>query len=138
MSLDEHVLSIQSGQGCFHGLCGSPSECAPAAITEEPARRPYVLGEGVGVHVQLSGSDGAADFVRLKHILAHMGCRVPTLYKEYTEVAEPAGVHFLDFGVDPDLAHCGDGVVSADVQRLKPHKRVCYIGAVATPVVESD
>ena len=91
------------------------------------ARRPYVPGEGMDVHAQLSGQDCAADFVRLKHLLAHMGCSVPTLYKQYAEVADAEGVHFLGFGVDPDFANCVDGLVLVDVERLKPHKRARYI-----------
>ena len=45
------------------------------------ARRPYVPSESRDVHAQLTGDHCAADFVRLKHLLAHMGCSVPTLYK---------------------------------------------------------
>ena len=63
------------------------------------ARRPYVPSESRDVHAQLTGDHCAADFVRLKHLLAHMGCSVPTLYKQYTEIAESDGVRFLDFGI---------------------------------------
>jgi SAM-dependent methyltransferase len=91
------------------------------------ARRPYVPGEGLEMCSQFTGEDSAADFVRLKHLLAHMGSSVPTLYKQYAEVAEPGGVRFLDFGVDPDFSHCVDGLVLVDVQRLKPHKRDRYM-----------
>ena len=75
------------------------------------ARRPYVPSESRDVHAQLTGDHCAADFVRLKHLLAHMGCSVPTLYKQYTEIAESDGVRFLDFGIDPDFASCIDGLV---------------------------
>ena len=76
---------------------------------------------------QFTGQDSAADFVRLKHLLAHMGSSVPTLYKQYAEVAGPGGVRFLDFGVDPDFSHCVDGLVLVDVEMLKPHKRERYM-----------
>lgn len=95
------------------------------------ARRPYVPGEGLDVHGQFTGVDAGADFVRLKHLLAHMGTQVPTLFKQYTEVAEPDGVRFLDFGVDPDFAHCIDGLVLVDAQRLKAHKRARYMPAAS-------
>ena len=74
--------------------------------------------------------DSAADFMRLKLLLANRGCSVPTLYKQYAEVAEPGGVRFLDFGVDPDFGHCVDGLVLVDVQRIQAHKRERYIGPV--------
>ena len=61
-----------------------------------------------------------------------MGCSVPTLYKQYTEIAEPDGVRFLDFGIDPDFASCIDGLVLVDVQRLKPHKKARYMGEAAS------
>ncbi len=96
------------------------------------ARRPYVPSESRDVHAQLTGDHCAADFVRLKHLLAHMGCSVPTLYKQYTEIAEPDGVRFLDFGIDPDFASCIDGLVLVDVQRLKPHKKARYMGEAAS------
>ncbi len=95
------------------------------------ARRPYLPVEGWEVCSQFSGEDVAADFVRLKHLLAHMGSAVPTLFKQYAEVAQPGGVRFLDFGVDPDFSHCVDGLVLVDVDKLKPHKRARYMGETA-------
>ena len=94
------------------------------------AHRPYVPGTELDTAAHGSGDSGdsAADFVRLKLLLAHLGCSVPTLYKQYTEVAEPGGVRFLDFGVDPDFSHCVDGLVLVDVRQIKAHKRERYIG----------
>ena len=101
------------------------------------ARNPYVQGSELDATAHASG-DSAADFIRLKLLLANMGCSVPTLYKQYAEVAEPGGVRFLDFGVDPDFGHCVDGLVLVDVQRIKAHKRERYIGpAGAAPSVSS-
>ena len=91
------------------------------------ARRPYVAGEGLDARAQFTGADVATDFVRLKHLLAHMGSQVPTLFKQYADVAEPAGVRFLDFSVDPDFSHCVDGLVLVDIRALKAHKRARYM-----------
>ncbi|RQM63544.1 GNAT family N-acetyltransferase, partial [Aeromonas hydrophila] len=49
----------------------------------------------------------------------------------YSELCEPGGVQFMDFGIDPDFNHCIDGLVWVDVSRLKPHKRARYIGLPA-------
>ena len=91
-------------------------------------RQPYRLSEAIGFDNPFVGNDYHADFVRLKELLAHMGCAVPTLYKQYSEVAEPGGVQFLDFGIDPDFAGCIDGLVLVDSHRLKPAKRARYLG----------
>ena len=48
-----------------------------------------------------------------------MGVAIPTLYKQYTELCEPGGVKFLDFGVDADFAGCVDGLVLVDIDKLK-------------------
>jgi len=102
------------------------------------ARRPYVpSGDGLDVCAQFTGEDRAADFVRLKHLLAHMGTSVPTLYKQYAEVAEPGGVRFLDFGVDPDFSNCVDGLVLVDVHKLKAHKRERYMPGYVLNSVEA-
>lgn len=74
-----------------------------------------------------SGDNYREDFAKLKHMLSNMGATVPTLYKQYTEVCEPGGVHFLSFGVDPDFNYCVDGLVLADLSMLKEKKRQRYI-----------
>lgn len=75
-----------------------------------------------------SGNDIKADFLLLKHALQAMGAGVPTLYKQYVEVAQPGGVSFHAFGVDTGFSHCVDGLVAVDITRLKPEKRARYIG----------
>lgn len=72
-----------------------------------------------------SGQDYKVDFTHLKASLKHMGCTVPTLYKQYTEMCQEDGVHFLDFNIDPDFANCIDGLVVVDLKHLsdKTHQR---------------
>ena len=65
----------------------------------------------------------------LKKTLSDRGYAVPTLYKQYTEVTEPGGSEFLDFGIDPDFADCIDGFIVVDLDKLKPAKRKRYLGA---------
>ena len=57
----------------------------------------------------------------------HFGVQIPTLYKQYSELCEPGGVQFLDFGTDPDFADCIDGLVLVDTSKLKEKKRARYI-----------
>ena len=53
---------------------------------------------------------------------------MPTLYKQYSELCEPGGVSFLDFGIDPDFNYCIDGLVLVDTEQVKLRKRERYIG----------
>lgn len=74
------------------------------------------------------GNDYREDFSRLRQQLDFLGVSVPTLYKQYSELCEPGGVSFLDFGVDADFNYCIDGLVLVDTHKVKPRKRERYIG----------
>ena len=91
------------------------------------SKRPYIIGERESASELFKGNDYKSDFTILKRILANMGVSIPTLYKQYTELCEPGGVHFLDFGVDPDFSACVDGLVMVDLTLLKEKKRKRYI-----------
>lgn len=94
------------------------------------SKRPYQISEIVlnELKTAFSGQDYKQDFMKLKSMLANMGCNVPTLYKQYSELTEVGGVQFLDFGVDPDFADCIDGLVLVDTHKLKPNKKARYLG----------
>lgn len=74
-----------------------------------------------------AGLDYAEDFRQLRQTLASMGCTVPTLYKQYTELCETGGVQFFDFHLDADFADCVDGFVCVDLQQVKPARRQRYL-----------
>ncbi|GGA71094.1 acyltransferase [Neiella marina] len=99
------------------------------------SRQPYGIADDTmqTLKATFSGTDYKEDFTQLKHLLANMGVSVPTLYKQYTEVAEQDGVQFLDFGIDPDFADCVDGLVLVDIEKLKAKKRARYMGATENP-----
>ncbi len=105
------------------------SEENDTAIPNLPYQLPFDTLQQLQQH--FSGQDYSADFTQLKHLLAHMGLSIPTLYKQYGEVAEPGGVQFLAFGIDPDFADCVDGLVLVDVEKLKPQKKQRYLGTAA-------
>ncbi len=71
--------------------------------------------------------DAAAAFSVLKSNLAALGARVPTLYKQYTELCEPGGAQFLAFGIDPNFQNAVDGLILVDLTRLTPRKRQRYL-----------
>ena len=74
------------------------------------------------------GADEA--FRLLKANLGALGTRVPTLYKQYTELCEPGGARFLAFGVDPAFNHSVDGLIEVDLARIRARKRERYLGPV--------
>lgn len=94
-----------------------------------PSRSPFRFSQTVldELKQQFSGQDYKQDFMQLKHLLANMGASVPTLYKQYTELTEPGGVHFIDFGIDGDFNDCIDGLVLLDIEKLKAKKRQRYL-----------
>lgn len=95
------------------------------------SRNPYGIAQETQqtLEATFTGDNYKEDFTQLKYLLANMGLSVPTLYKQYTEIAEQGGVNFLDFGVDPDFADCVDGLVLVDIQKLKPKKRDRYLAS---------
>lgn len=76
-----------------------------------------------------SGNTYEEDFRTLKEQLGHLGASVPTLYKQYSELCEPGGVRFLDFGVDADFNFCIDGLVLVDLELTKDAKNKRYRGS---------
>ncbi|GGO79471.1 acyltransferase [Marinobacterium nitratireducens] len=91
---------------------------------------PYNLDQECRENLErlFDGNDCKADFKVLKEQLEFLGATVPTLYKQYSDVCEPGGVRFLDFGVDADFNYCVDGLVLVDLDYLKPRKRERYLG----------
>jgi len=101
---------------------GDPTQraqaCVPYQLTAEKQHE---------MSLHFSGNDYKHDFMHLKGSLKHMGCSVPTLYKQYTEICKPGGVHFLDFNIDPDFSNCIDGLVIVDLTQLKDKTRQRYL-----------
>lgn len=106
-----------------------------SASEEASAQRPFrYLGEAP-VFGEL---DAEASFRVLKANLDALGARVPTLYKQYTELCEPGGARFLAFGVDPDFNNAVDGLIEVDLHRVRPKKRERYLQADAAAVPPPD
>lgn len=85
-----------------------------------PATLPDVLA-------QFTGEDYTEDLTRLKSLLGNLGCGIPPLYKQYSELCESGGVQFIDFGCDPDFNNCVDGLVLVDLTYLKANRYERYI-----------
>ncbi len=94
------------------------------------AKIPYKISQSSQLECDelFSGEDFELDQQELKHRLSLYDLTIPTLFKQYTDLCEPGGVCFLDFGVDPDFANCTDGMILLDIQRVKDAKRKRYLG----------
>ncbi len=71
--------------------------------------------------------DKKADFKFLKSTLQNMNCTVPTLYKQYCDIAEEGGVHFCDFNIDKNFSDCIDGFILVEVDKIKENAKKRYI-----------
>lgn len=65
----------------------------------------------------------------LKNRLKLLGFSIPTLYKQYSDLCEPGGVVFLDFGVDKDFQNCIDALILVDISMIKKSKKERYLGS---------
>lgn len=101
------------------------------------ARHRFVLSEleSASWSGVFSGDNYEQDFRTLKLELSKLGVAVPALYKQYTETYEPGGVKFLDFNIDPKFSKCVDGLVLADLEKLKPSRRERYLGDKRSPLI---
>ena len=100
----------------------------PATHPLAESRRPYPASLP-DVLAQFGGEDYSEDLTRLKSLLGNLGCGIPPLYKQYSEVCDPGGVQFIDFGSDPEFNNCVDGLVLVDLTYLKANRYQRYIGA---------
>ncbi|MFO7551004.1 MAG: GNAT family N-acyltransferase [Haliea sp.] len=92
-------------------------------------RSPFTSPAGLQPLFAADGTpaDAERDFKVLQETLAASGLRVPTLFKHYAQVAEPAGVAITAFNVDREFGNCVDGFVLVNLEQLKPRKRRRYL-----------
>lgn len=88
------------------------------------AVKPFAYNENMPDFGEL---DAETSFKVLKENLKRFGSRVPTLYKQYTDLCEPGGARFLAFGVDPDFSNSVDGLILVNLERVRPNKRRRYL-----------
>ena len=93
------------------------------------ARNPFVISSAVAVAAcaDWSGRAHGEGLAILRERLSGLDVQLPMLYRQYADLCEPAGVRFLDFGVDPAFGGCVDGLVRLDLGQLRPHKHARYI-----------
>ena len=92
------------------------------------AKTPYQYSNNINEIKELFDlNDKKKDFKFLKSTLANIGVSIPTLYKQYSEIAQDGGVKFLDFNVDHSFGDCIDGFILVEVEKIKENARQRYI-----------
>ncbi len=100
-----------------------------AAATLAKAHHPFRYA---GEAPEFGTLDAESSLVLLRDNLAALGARIPTLYRQYTELCEPGGARFMAFGVDPDFSDSVDGLIWIDLNRVTLKKRRRYLDAATT------
>ena len=93
------------------------------------AKSPYFCDDDTKSFYVRQGNDDDSEtaFTALKSRLAFMGIKIPTLYKQYTDLCLPGGTRFCGFSIDKNFGHCVDGLVVVDLDLVEPKKRARYI-----------
>ena len=92
------------------------------------AKTPYIYSNNLNDIKELFDlNDKRKDFKFLKSALSNIGVSIPTLYKQYSEIAEESGVKFLDFNIDHSFGDCIDGFILVEVEKIKESARQRYI-----------
>jgi putative hemolysin len=93
------------------------------------ARNPFVISASVETAAAAAWGDRSIGegLVILRERLTALGAQLPVLYRQYADLCEPAGVRFLDFGIDPAFGGCVDGLVRLDLHQLRAVKRSRYV-----------
>ena len=79
------------------------------------------------IEAVMCGEDLEADFARLREQLGHMQVRVPTLYRQYSDLCHAGGVSFSAFNVDANFSMCLDSFVMVDLETVKASKFERYV-----------
>ena len=91
------------------------------------ARTPYVISDERGFGLNDFTHDYSSSYKILNSELKKLGVKVPTLYKQYSELCIEGGCHFIDFNVDADFNDCIDGLIMVEIDKITPKKKQRYI-----------
>ncbi|MBF0281942.1 MAG: lysophospholipid acyltransferase family protein [Zetaproteobacteria bacterium] len=104
----------------------SPESASNQAMV---AKTPYLISNQSMAQLKhiFLGDDYTQDLKALRDYLKLFNVSIPTLFKQYSELCEPGGVQFHDFGIDAEFNHCIDGYIVAQISKIKDSKRKRYI-----------
>lgn len=80
------------------------------------------------MNYEFNSPDYKENFKSLKKSLSMMDSNVPTLYKQYSDIAENSGVKFCAYNIDPDFSNCVDSFIIVEIDKIKEsHKKRYFI-----------
>ncbi len=92
------------------------------------AKSPYSINNKYN---DLFKGDYKSNFKKLNYFLDALNVKVPTLYKQYSELCDNTnsknGSQFIAFNIDSDFSNCIDGLVLVSVEQIKAKKIERYI-----------
>lgn len=80
----------------------------------------------------LKNGDYKDSYKKLNSLLDLEGVKVPSLFKQYTEVCAEKDCRFIDFSLDPGFNDCIDALILVELDKLKPKKRERYLNPIKT------
>jgi putative hemolysin len=101
----------------------------PSSTKYSVAKNRYIISQKAENELRsIFNSDNYLSELKImKHRIKLLGYSIPTLYKQYSELCDPGGVKFLDFGVDNDFQNCIDALILVDLSLIKESKRERYL-----------
>jgi putative hemolysin len=92
------------------------------------AKQPYLLTDETQQKVQDDFSqEYDTCYKRLNHQLDQLGVKVPTLYKQYSELCDDQGCHFIAYSIDPQFGDCIDSLILVEIDKIKQKKKQRYM-----------
>ncbi|WP_395374105.1 GNAT family N-acyltransferase [Marinicella sp. W31] len=101
----------------------------PQSAPQASGKHPYHIS---GQTTQVIPTQKKTAFKQLNKSLEHYGVKVPTLFKQYTDLCHDGGVGFITFSVDPDFNDCIDGLIWVEVDQMTEKKYNRYIAGFNT------
>lgn len=93
------------------------------------AKLPFTISQSIEkiAEIEFQG-DYNHSYKKLNALLNLQGVKVPTLFKQYSELCEKDGCQFIDFNIDPDFSDCIDAFIFVELDKIKAKKRERYMG----------
>ena len=96
----------------------------PQSAPQAQSKHPYQAGQN---ELLIDINDKKSAFKQLNKSLETYGVKVPTLFKQYTDLCSDGGVGFITFSVDPEFNNCIDGLIWLEIDRMTEKKYQRYI-----------
>jgi len=97
------------------------------------ALKPFELNPQVlAIANEEFADDYKTSYKRLNKKLKHYGVKVPTLYKQYSEICKPGGCQFIAFNIDAEFNYCIDSLILVDLEKIKEKRKQRYFEGISS------